>query len=123
MSSSQNPVLISIIRIIQDCFRNQNLCWLLKLRDPKKQILSFGIDSLIKSIKGQKMFSHLFHYLLNINSMNLNNNRALFNRRGKKNEGERKTNNSMKWQRKKLKEVFENCNVSFTLHIIIQNII
>jgi hypothetical protein len=46
MSSSQNPVLVSIIRIIQDCFHNQNLYWSLKTRDSKKQILSFGIGSM-----------------------------------------------------------------------------
>lgn len=43
---TQKPILISILKIILDCFRNQKLDWSLKLRDPKKQILSFGIGSL-----------------------------------------------------------------------------
>ena len=49
---SQNSVLDSIIRIIQDCFHNKKLGWSLQKRDPKKQILSFGIGSVYIRING-----------------------------------------------------------------------
>lgn len=46
MSSSQNPFLFSIIRNIQDWLHSCKLDWPLKIRDPKKHILSFGIGSI-----------------------------------------------------------------------------
>lgn len=42
MSSSQNTILISIIIIIQDCFRNHKLNWSLKIEIQRSKFYVLG---------------------------------------------------------------------------------
>lgn len=51
LSSSKNPFSFSIIRIILDCFHDLKLDWSLEMREPRKQILSFGIGLLLKNLR------------------------------------------------------------------------